>query len=89
MRLFGFRYQSMGSIILFFVIATNVSYPINIIAGGLPKAFYKLERISKYNAIFLYLVLDTITTCIGLMIVDYCMSTISASDLPILAISFI
>ena len=89
MRLFGFRYQSIGSIILFFVIATIVSYPINLIAGGLPKAFYKLERISKNNAIFLYLMLDTIATCIGLMIVDYCMSTISASDLSILVISFI
>ena len=56
MRLFGFRYQSIGSIILFFVIATVVSYPINLIAGGLPKALYKLKRISKNIAIILYLV---------------------------------
>lgn len=47
MRLFGFRYQSIWSIILFFIIATVVSYPINLIAGGLPKALYKLKRISK------------------------------------------
>lgn len=89
MRLFGFRYQSIGSIILFFIIATVVSYPINLIAGGLPKALYKLERVSKNNAIILYLALDTIATCFGLLIVDYCMSTIDASDLSILVISFI
>lgn len=89
MRLFGFRYQSIWSIILFFIIATVVSYPINLIAGGLPKALYKLKRISKNIAIILYLALDTIATCFGLLIVDYCMSTIAASDLSILVISFI
>ena len=89
MRLFGFRYQSIGSIILFFIIATVVSYPINLIAGGLPKALYKLKRISKNIAIILYLALDTIATCFGLFIVDYYMSTIAASDLSKLVISFI
>ena len=66
-----------------------VSYPINLIAGGLPKALYKLKRISKNIAIILYLALDTIATCFGLLIVDYCMSTIAASDLSKLVISFI
>lgn len=89
MRLFGFRYQSIWSIILFFIIATVVSYPINLIVGGLPKALYKLKRISKNIAIILYLALDTIATCFGLLIVDYCMSTIAASDLSKLVISFI
>lgn len=89
MRLFGFRYQSIWSIILFFIIATVVSYLINLIAGGLPKALYKLKRISKNIAIILYLALDTIATCFGLLIVDYCMSTIAASDLSKLVISFI
>ena len=89
MRLFGFRYQSIWSIILFSIIATVVSYPINLIAGGLPKALYKLKRISKNIAIILYLALDTIATCFGLLIVDYCMSTIAASDLSKLVISFI
>lgn len=89
MRLFGFRYQYIWSIILFFIIATVVSYPINLIAGGLPKALYKLKRISKNIAIILYLALDTIATCFGLLIVDYCMSTIAASDLSKLVISFI
>ena len=89
MRLFGFRYQSIWSIILFFIIATVVSYPINLIAGGLPKALYKLKRISKNITIILYLALDTIATCFGLLIVDYCMSTIAASDLSKLVISFI
>ena len=47
MRLFGFQYKSVGSIILFFIIATIMSFPLNLIAGALPKALYKLERISE------------------------------------------
>lgn len=87
MRLFGFQYDSIGSMIMFFIIATIVSYPINLFAGGFPKALYQLHRISKNSAIVLYLVLDTIATSIGLMIVDVCMPAISASPLAIFVIS--
>ena len=48
-----------------------------------------LVKPSKNIAIILYLALDTIATCFGLLIVDYCMSTIAASDLSKLVISFI
>ena len=37
MRLLGFEYESVGSFILYFVIASIVSYPMNLIAGALPK----------------------------------------------------
>ena len=89
MRFFGFRYDSIGSMILFFVIATIVSYPMNLIAGGLSKALYQIKRMSKNRAIVLYLILDTIATYLGLMIVDDCLPSISASYLSILVISFL
>lgn len=72
MRFFGFRYDSIGSMILFFIITTIVSYPMNLIAGGLSKALYQIKRINKNRAIVLYLILDTIATYLGLMIVDHC-----------------
>lgn len=37
MRFFGFEYESVGSIILFFLLATIVSYPIGLLAEALPK----------------------------------------------------
>ncbi len=89
MRLFGFTYKSVGSIILFFPIATLISFPLNLIAGALPKALYSLQRINKVNAFILYLTLDTVATSFGLMIVDYYMSSVSASAISIIIISLL
>ena len=89
MKLFGFQYESIGSIILFFIIATIMSFPLNLIAGALPKALYELERISKLDALILYLTFDTIATSFGLKIVDYYMSSVSATTISIVVISFL
>lgn len=51
---------------MFFIIATALSFPLNLIAGGLPKALYELGRISKKAALILYLTLDTVATSFGL-----------------------
>ena len=50
MRLFGFYYTSVGSIILFFIIATIISYPFSLLADVLPKALLMLEKIDKLMA---------------------------------------
>lgn len=89
MKLFGFQYESIGSIILFFIIATIMSFPLNLIAGALPKALYELKRISKLYAFILYLILDTIATSFELKIVDYYMSSVSATTISIVIISFL
>ena len=46
MRLFGFRYNSVGSIFLFFVLATIVSFPISQFAEALPRVL--LFHYGKY-----------------------------------------
>lgn len=89
MRLFGFYYTSVGSIILFFIIATIISYPFSLLAGALPKALLVLEKIDKQSAVIMYLLLDTIATFMGLKIVDYFMQSISATTISIIIISFI
>ena len=89
MKLLGFQYESIGSIILFFIIATIMSFPLNLVAGALPKALYELERLSKPYAFILYLTLDTIATSFGLKIVDYYMSSVSATTISIVVISFL
>ena len=79
MHLFGFRYLSVGKAILFFVVATVVSYPINLIAGALPDALYHLNKITRIQAMILYLLLDTGATALGLLCVDYFMSATGIS----------
>ena len=38
MRLLGFEYESVSGFILYFIIASIVSYPMNLVAGAFPKA---------------------------------------------------
>lgn len=85
MRFLGFQYESAGSIVLFFTIATVISYPLNLVAGAL----YELKRISKLCALVLYLILDTTATSLGLTAVDNCMSSVSATTISIVIISFL
>ena len=89
MKLFGFEYRSIGSIILFFIIATVISYPISMIASTLPKVLLSLGRLSKVSAVILYLILDIIATTFGLSVVDYFMTTVSATAISIIVVSIL
>ena len=89
MILFGFYYTSVGSVVLFFIIATIISYPLNLLASALPKALLALEKINKQSAVIMYLLLDTVATFIGLNIVDYFMQSISATTISIIIVSFV
>lgn len=89
MKIFGFQYESVGSIILFFIIATIMSFPLNLIASAFSKALLKLGKINWRTAFILYLVLDTVATSFGLKIVDYYMPTVSATNISIIIISLL
>ena len=89
MHFFGFRYDSVWDIIIFFLISTIISLPINFIAEGLPKALLKLKKVNLYCARIIFVLLDIIATAIGMTIVDYCMPNVSATDSSILVIAFI
>lgn len=89
MKIFGFQYESVGSIILFFIIATIMSFPLNLIASAFPKALLKLGKINWRTAFILYLVLDTVATSFGLKVVDYYMPTLSATNISIIIISLL
>ena len=90
MRLLGFEYESVGGFFLYFIIASVVSYPINVIAGALPKALLNLDRITREIAVCMYVFLDTIATFYGFYIVDYFMPSVSANtiSLTVLALVF-
>ena len=84
MKIFGFQYESVGSIILFFIITTIMSFPLNLIASAFSKALLKLGKINWRIAFILYLVLDTVATSFGLKVVDYYMPTVSATNISII-----
>lgn len=90
MILFGFQYDSIWNVILFYIIAAIVSFPAGLVAEALPKVLYKeFHIITLRQTKIIYLVLDTICTAIGMAVVDFFMESISAPDIAILVASFI
>lgn len=89
MRFFGFRYNSMGSVIFYFTIVAVVGFPLEIIIKALSKALNSLLKIDRKIEKALFILMDTLGTGITMAIVDYFMESVSASDLSILVVSFI
>lgn len=89
MKIFGFEYKTVGSIIIFFIISTLISLPINLLAKALPKALLEMNHLNVLSARTLFIVLDTIATTIGMIIVDYVMKNVAATNLSIIIIALI
>ena len=89
MRLLGFEYESVGGFILYFIIASVVSYPMNLVAGALPKALLNLDRITGEIAVCMYVLLDTIATFYGFYIVDYFMPSVSANTISLIVLALV
>ena len=89
MIIFGFRYESVGKIILFFLIFAIVGFPMEVFAQALPNALLSLDRISFMSAKFLFVFLDTTATTIAMVVVDHFMKSVSASLSSILVIAFL
>lgn len=89
MGLLGFKYRTVWSFILFFIIASALSYPMNIIAGALPKALERNGKISKNTSAIIFALLDSAATFSGFCIVDCLMPSVSANALSLAVISVI
>lgn len=89
MRFFGFTYDSIGSIILFFVCITLAGFPLEVVASALPKALLSLGRISHRACKVLSFVLDACGTAITMLFVDTLMDSVSASGSAIAVCSLL
>ncbi len=89
MHFFGFTYASAGSLILFFVITGLAGLPCEILAKALPMALLHMEKISKNAARVLFVLLDMTVTVFFMLLVDYLMDSVSATDLSVIVIAFI
>ena len=89
MTWFGFTYRSVGSIILFFVLATALSLPISLFAKALPRVLLLRFGFPRSLAVVLFVGLDTFATFVGLRIVDRFMDSVVATDTAIFAVSLL
>ncbi|MBQ1996253.1 MAG: hypothetical protein II237_08695, partial [Clostridia bacterium] len=88
--LFGFTYQSIGSIILFFVISGVLSFPIELFVKALPKVlFTHFKKITAIEAKVIFVVLDTLLSMLMMSIVDYFMNSVATTDISLFVVSLV
>lgn len=89
MKFFGFEYNSVGSIILFFIVVAIIGYPAETIAMALPRALLSLKKLTIKSAKIVFIIGDCIATMVTMAIVDYFMNSVSASDVAIIVIAMV
>lgn len=89
MRVFGFEYYSIWSAILYFIIVSIASFPLELLIDAFSKILLEFKIINKKTQITLFVILDTLNTSVVMSIVDYFMDSIYASDLAIFILSLV
>ncbi|MGG0465300.1 YrvL family regulatory protein [Priestia aryabhattai] len=84
----GLNYDSIGSLILFFILYGGLEVPLNLLLSSLLKALKSMKILSSSKGI-LALILNIISTFVLINIINAFMSSISVSQLGILIFSFL
>ena len=87
MRLLGFTYDGPGSFLLFFVICAVCGFPLEIFSKAFPKAMRTLGLLGTRGEKILFLILDTVSTTVVMLVIDDLMDSVHATDLSILAVA--
>ena len=90
MKLFGFTYQSVGSIILFFAVSGILVFPIELFVKAIPKVLFShFKKINGLEAKIMFVVLDTLLSMVMFSIVDYFMKSVSATPISLFIVSLV
>ena len=90
MKMFGFIYQSIGSIILFFTISGILAFPIELFVKAIPKVLFShFKKVNVIEAKILFAVLDTILSMTIVSVVDYFMKSVSTTPIVLFVVSLI
>lgn len=89
MKLFGFHYESMKSVILFFVISGIIAVPFDFFCGVFPKVLRELGWFGKTGAFVFQIVLAAAVNSVIMVIVDSFMDSVLISGKGIFAAAFL
>lgn len=87
MNIFGFEYDSIFNVVVFFVLVEIIGAPASIFADSFCGVLLELELIGKFGARFANALLSTSVSIFAILIIDYFMDSITASPVATLVIS--
>ena len=83
MRLFGFRYDSVGQLLLYFLLGELIGLPLDLISTALPKALYRMGKVDRRQGNLLYVPMDTLFTMAAFWLADGLMASVSTTGLSL------
>ncbi len=90
MKVFGFTYQSIGSILMFFVISGIIAFPMELFVKAIPKVLFSyFKKLNEVEAKILFVVLDTVLSMTIFSLVDYFMKSVSTTPVSLFVVSLI
>lgn len=90
MKIFGFTYQSVGSIVLFFAISGVLAFPIELFVKAIPKVlFSRFKKINAVEAKVMFVILDTLLSMVMFSLVDHFMKSVSATPISLFVVSLV
>ena len=89
LRIFGFEYNSVKSIIIFLTLVSILGFPLEILVLYFSKMLLSFDKITLKLAKIIFIILDTCSTILMISLVDHFMVSVSSSIISTLIISLI
>lgn len=83
MELFGFRYDSVGQLLLYFLMGELLGLPLDLLSTALPRALYQLGKVNRRQGNLLYIPMDALFTMGVFWFVDQWMDSVCATGLSL------
>lgn len=89
MRFFGFTYESLESLLLFFMAVMILGFLLELVSKALPKVLLSQRKLNLKQARVLFVIMDSLSTITVMRIVDEQMSGVYASDTSVLVVAVV
>lgn len=87
MRAFGFEYESIGSLIAFFVIVEIISFPADIFIETLPQILNMSGKLKDSHILIFRIILGTICTSLIMGLADAWLDNVHAPTMSVVMVS--
>lgn len=88
MELFGFRYDSVDQLLLYFMLGELLSLPLDLLSIALPRALYRLGKVDRRQGNLLYIPMNALFTMAAFWLADRWMDSVSATGLALCVLGF-
>lgn len=88
MELFGFRYDSVGQLLLYFLLGELLGLPLDLLSTALPRALYRLGKVERWQGNLLYIPMDALFTMGAFWLADQWMDRVSTTGLSLCILGF-